>query len=231
MGQWVKWQQLVLHCSTTWVNSSVPGRFEWHLRKVIFKIISVIGGWGNHSRNCPQINVTGPWRWQVNIISDNGFVPSGNNSQATTWADVDLVLCCLLPYAGNAWVRSQHCGYWCPGAKAPGHQYPQCWLNIHCIGPVPYKNIAHKVNSIRKWNHILKKTRQIWGIWKLRPAYSPEMPNLGQNRWCFWRMTLKNNRAPLLFYFKLCASFRNHWCIETWVTVRKRPIWFKFDDF
>ena len=41
-------------------------------------------------------------------------------------------------------------------------------------------------------------------------------------------MTLKNNRAPLLFYFKLCASFHNHWCIETWVTVRKRPIWVKF---
>ena len=29
-----------------------------------------------------------------------------------------------------------------------------------------------------------------------------------------WRMTLKNNRTPLLFYFKLCASFRNHWCIR-----------------
>ena len=29
------------------------------------------------------------------------------------------------------------------------------------------------------------KTRQIWGIWKLRPAYSPETPNLGQNQWCF----------------------------------------------
>ena len=56
----------------------------------------------------------------------------------------------------NAWVRSQHCGYWCPGAKAPGHQYPQCWLNIHFIAPVSCKNIAHKVNSIRKWNHILK---------------------------------------------------------------------------
>ena len=138
----------------------------------------------------------------------------------------------------------------------------------------------------------LEKTRQIWGIWKLRLAYSPETPNLGKNRWCFvpcdleiwwmtlennrasllccfklcatfhshwwirtgvtvrkrpnlgqirqflepcdlaiWRMTLKNNRAPLLFYFKLCASFRNHWCIETWVTVRKRQIWVKFDDF
>ena len=46
-----------------------------------------------------------------------------------------------------------------------------------------------------------------------------------------WRMTLKNNRAPLLFYFKLCASYRNHWCIENWVTVRKRPIWVKFEDF
>ena len=56
-------------------------------------------------------------------------------------------------------MHSQHCGYCCPGAKAPGHQYPQCWLNIHCIGPVSYKNIAHKVNSIRKLNHILKKKR------------------------------------------------------------------------
>ena len=46
-----------------------------------------------------------------------------------------------------------------------------------------------------------------------------------------WRMTLKNNRAPLLFYFKLRASFRNHWCIETWVTVWKCPIWVTFDNF
>ena len=69
-------------------------------------------------------------------------------------------------------------------------------------------------------------------------SYSPETPNLGQIRWflepcdlAIWSMTLKNNRAPVVFYFKLCASFRNHWCIEAWVTVRKRPIWVKFDDF
>ena len=135
-------------------------------------------------------------------------------------------------------------------------------------------------------------TRQIWGIWKLALAYSPETSNLGQNRWCFvpfvtlkfdgwpwktighlsfavssfvqhfiaigefklelqsgnaqfgsnsqflkpcdleiWRITLKNNRAPLLCYFKLCASFLSHWWFQTWVTVQKRPIWFKFDDF
>ena len=140
------------------------------------------------------------------------------------------------------------------------------------------------------------KTRQIWGIWKLRLAYSPETPNSGQIRWCFvpcdlkfdgwpwktighlsfavssfvqhfkaigefklepgnwsyspetpnlgqirrflepcdleiWRMTLKNNRAPLLCFFKLYASFRSHRWIQAGGTVRKRPIWVKIDDF
>ena len=81
-------------------------------------------------------------------------------------------------------------------------------------------------------------TRQIWGIWKLRLAYSPETPNLGQNRWCFvpcdleiWRMTLENDRASLLCCFKLCATFHSHWWIQTGVTVRKRPFWVKFDDY
>ena len=57
-------------------------------------------------------------------------------------------------------------------------------------------------------------------------SYSPETPNLGQNRRFFvpcdreiWRMTLKNNRAPLLCRIKLCASF------QTGVTVRKRLNW------
>ena len=44
-------------------------------------------------------------------------------------------------------------------------------------------------------------------------------------------MTLKNYRAPLLCYFKLYASFHSHRWIQTWVTVRKRQIWVKFDDF
>ena len=46
-----------------------------------------------------------------------------------------------------------------------------------------------------------------------------------------WWMSPKNNRAPLLCYFKLFASFRSHWWMKTGVTVRKRPIWVKFDDF
>ena len=44
--------------------------------------------------------------------------------------------------AGNAWLCTQHCGYWCSGAQAPGHQYPQCWLYIHCVDPVSFKDIT-----------------------------------------------------------------------------------------
>ena len=45
------------------------------------------------------------------------------------------------------------------------------------------------------------------------------------------RMTLKNNRAPRLCYFKLCASYHSHWWIQTGVTVRKCPIWIQIVDF
>ena len=69
-------------------------------------------------------------------------------------------------------------------------------------------------------------------------SYSPETLNSGQKRRLFepcdleiLRMTLKNNRASLLCYFKLCVSFRTHWRIQIGVTIRKRPIWVKFDDF
>ena len=69
-------------------------------------------------------------------------------------------------------------------------------------------------------------------------SYSPETPNLGQI-WrllepCdleIWQMTLRNNRAHLLCHFKLCVSFHTHWWIQIWVTVRKRSIQVKIDDF
>ena len=46
-----------------------------------------------------------------------------------------------------------------------------------------------------------------------------------------WRMTPKNNKACLLYYIKLCVSFQIHQWIQTGITVRKRPIWVKFDNF
>ena len=43
-------------------------------------------------------------------------------------------------------------------------------------------------------------------------------------------MTLENNRAPLLYYIKLCASFQIHWWIQIGVSVRKRSIWVKIGN-
>ena len=61
-------------------------------------------------------------------------------------------------------------------------------------------------------------------------SYSPDSLYSGQRRRFFvlcdleiWRMTLKNNRSPLLCCFRLCASFHSHWLIQiqtvTWVTM------------
>ena len=44
-------------------------------------------------------------------------------------------------------------------------------------------------------------------------------------------MTLKNNRAPILCYFNLYASFHSHLWIQTGDTVRNRPIWVEINDF
>ena len=68
--------------------------------------------------------------------------------------------------------------------------------------------------------------------WIQTGVKSPETPNLGQI-WRFlepcdleiWRLTLKNNRAPLLSIIKLYASFQHHMWIQTRVTVRKRLSW------
>ena len=46
-----------------------------------------------------------------------------------------------------------------------------------------------------------------------------------------WRMTLKNNRAPLLCYFKLCVSFHSLLWNQNEVTVRKHQIWVKIGNF
>ena len=69
-------------------------------------------------------------------------------------------------------------------------------------------------------------------------SYTPETLNSGRNRRFFvpcdleiWWMTLENNRAPPLYYIKLCASFQIHRWIETEVTVRERSIWVKIGDF
>ena len=66
----------------------------------------------------------------------------------------------------------------------------------------------------------------------LNSSYSLETSNLG-HIWRFlapcdleiWRVTLKNNKTPLLSNIKLYVSFHHHMWIQTGVTVRKRFSW------
>ena len=45
-----------------------------------------------------------------------------------------------------------------------------------------------------------------------------------------WLMSLKNNRALFVYWFKLSAFFQSHLCIQTGFTVRKCQIWAKTDN-
>ena len=114
--------------------------------------------------------------------------------------------------------------------------------------------ISHWLGTFTKWSrHISWKTKayqscQYHGCWwpgnkaNLRDLIAATglviLLKLDSNHRFFspcdleiWRMTFKNNRAPLLCYFKLCASFQCHRLIQTGVTVRKRLIWVKINDF
>ena len=68
-----------------WLNPLAPQKLEWNFREVICKLILVIYGKGI-SWNCPQMNVTGPYWLEVNIVSGKGLVL---RQQAITWANVD----------------------------------------------------------------------------------------------------------------------------------------------
>ena len=52
--------------------------------------------------------------------------------------------------------------------KAPGHQYPLCWLCIDCIAPVSHKNATITANEI--WNFTLEKISICLRINSLTPG-------------------------------------------------------------
>ena len=62
-------------------------------------------------------------------------------------------------------VLTQHCGYWCPGATAPGHQHPQYWYSLYWTSFIPECN--HYTWSEKHWEirlHFEKKTTVVYGL-------------------------------------------------------------------
>ena len=84
-----------------------------------------------------------------------------------------------------------HRGYWCPGAKTPGQQHPLCWLIIHCIGSVLYRNI-----TVIKL-HVENKYPKIWLI---------------EAKWCIYASV---NWPPLvqimIVAWMVPSHYLNHW--------------------
>ena len=96
----------------------------------------------------------------------------------------------------------------------------------------PWKTIGHLFFTTSSFVHHFKS------ICKVKLELQSRNAQFGSKSTFFypcdleiWRMTLKNNRTPLLCSFKLCASFHSHWWIQTGVTIRKRSIWIKINDF
>ena len=96
----------------------------------------------------------------------------------------------------------------------------------------PWKTIRHLFLAMLSFVHHFKAI----GKFKLKLQFGNAQ--FGSNRRFFvprdleiWQITLKNNRAPFLYCFQLCASLHSHQWILTGVTVQKRPIWVKIDGF
>ena len=86
-----------------------------------------------------------------------------------------------------------------------------------------YLNLCASFHShLWNWNEVTVRKHQIWV--KISNFFVPHDLEILQ-------MTFKNNRVPLICYFKLCASLHSYLWIQNGVTVRKRSIWVKIGDF
>ena len=98
--------------------------------------------------------------------------------------------------------------------------WPFAWTSLLSLVITP-----ENFMMIRWWEHGKK------GVTDGQTDRQTDRQTDGLNQSYSCLVAAKNNRAPLQCYFKLCASFRSHWWIQTGVTVRKRPIWVKFEVF
>ena len=131
-------------------------------------------------------------------------------------------------------MHSHHCSYLSPGAKAPDHQYSQCWLNSRCTETVSYKNITLMVNNIRKYSGINTCMLLVSGLWLCkhsRQLHSPSLVAIG-------RSVGYETWPPILYWMALhfCnwLSLNMDWdcvqlnCIMSSCTQWEFPLFFRF---
>ena len=134
--------------------------------------------------------------------------------------------------------RAPLCCYFKLSTTLRSHQWIQTWGTIRTL-PIWVKiDVLSRVTL--KFDRRPRKT--IWHIFCAASSFAPQFVAINQFKLelpsgnaqirkkndffvkCdleIWRVTLKNNRAPLQCHIKLCPSFHCH----MWVTIRKRLYW------
>ena len=121
-------------------------------------------------------------------------------------------------------MHTHHCNYWSPGAKAPGHQYPQCLINIHCIVVVSYRNSIFVGNNIKDAINFCKQIPSC-----LRVKFC----NLVKRRTVAYQTSAQYAMAKLLWalsftlpnYYNYRKAMSIFWLLMTWILISLVQIW------
>ena len=111
----------------------------------------------------------------INVLHGNWMLTRVSRKHCAIYGDRFLCQCRKNKtwIDGNARGHNQHCDYWCPSAKSPGHQCPQWLIDNHCIWLISCRYFIFKLNNISKWNQILTEMIRLfsfdaWYLWCCR---------------------------------------------------------------
>ena len=112
----------------------------------------------------------------------------------------------------------------------------QIWWFLSCMtlefGGWPWKTIGQLFYTTSSFVHVFTSICECEFKLELQSGNGQFGPKLAIFVLCDLKICwMKNNRAPLLYHVKLCASLQSHRWIQTWVAVPKRPIRVKIGYF
>ena len=96
---------------------------------------------------------------------------------------------------------------------------------MHWNRPTNWATQSHLCNNKANLRDLIAATGLV-----ILLKFDPNHPFFSPCYLEIWWMNLENNRAPLLFYIKLCASFQSHGWIRTGVS-GNTPFWVKIGNF
>ena len=159
----------------------------------------------------------------------------GQSQSSPKFSGILRVLRCI--FGPNLEILSWIGGEWWHGqAQNMAIFYFEVKFDLQVQGQLTPQTIGFNQGVLLLWSKFGDSSLNGWQVIARTNKWLPHtqthtQTNAGNDNTKRPKLASGNNRAPLLCHFKLCASFRSHWWIQTGVRVRKRPIWVKFDAF